>query len=541
MAQRQGSCPRTNRLWACLALFLVLATVAWTRPPRHLLFASSMNNPPYEFVDALGRPAGYVNEIVRAVAKEEDLDVEIRPMPWKELREAFARGEVDCLTGMVFSEERAKTMEFTIPHSFVPYILITRKTETRISSERDLAGRDVEVLGGSIMAEHLASLGIPFRAMPSHEASILELASGRGDAAIVPEFTFMFFCQNRGISNLRANPCEIFPTKRCFAVHLGDNRLLAQLNEGLFLLKQNGTLDAIYARNLGALEGAQVPFALALKRSSKLLLPIVLALGLAGALAWSFALKRMVTARTKALEQTNRALGAANTALAEASQVDALTGLFNRRFLDLSLPTDVLLVQRSFRTMLNAGQDPIGSREDLIIYFLDLDHFKQINDIWGHQAGDAVLVQLARALKATTRATDSLVRWGGEEFLLVARRARRSMAPEVAQNLLELVRNHPFQLPGGEQIHLTISIGFTALPMHPLHPDLGTWQQALEVADQCLYAAKSSGRNRWVGALFQAERDPAPLGALPHWTVAEALKRELIHVHSSDPDFLWPA
>jgi polar amino acid transport system substrate-binding protein len=275
-----------------------LVATAQTPPRQHLVVASQLNNPPYEYLDEQGVPAGYVNDLIRAVAAQEGLTLEIRPLAWSEVRAAFDRGQVDAVTGMVFSEERAKVMDFTIPHSYVPYVLITRKGDLRIRSERDLAGMEVLVLGRSIMSEHLEAMGIPYRQTGTHEESVLELASGRADAALVPKYNYLYFTQKRGIRNLQALASEVYPTKRGFAVRKGDAALLARLNEGLFLVKQNGQMDAIYGRHLGALEAAEVPVSMLLSRSWRVLAPVGLGLGLVGVLIWSITLKRLVERRT---------------------------------------------------------------------------------------------------------------------------------------------------------------------------------------------------------------------------------------------------
>jgi len=252
------------------------------------------------------------------------------------------------------------------------------------------------------------------------------------------------------------------------------------------------------------------------------------------------ALEAMVATRTEALEASKKQLEKANRALEEASLVDPLTGLHNRRFLDLSLPTDALQAQRAFREHLDTGQDPLLNKEDILLFLMDIDHFKSVNDTHGHLAGDLVLKQLSEILRANTRATDSLVRWGGEEFLLVARRTRRSGAPAIANGLLEAIRACTFVLPGGVEFQKTWSIGFTALPVHPHHPELADWQQALKLADQCLYAAKNTGRDRWVGALMPPEGDVSLLEGMKTWDVGWAASKGLMEVTSSEPGFVWP-
>ena len=228
-------------------------------------------------------------------------------------------------------------------------------------------------------------------------------------------------------------------------------------------------------------------------------------------------------------------------ALQQASLVDSLTGLNNRRFLELYLTMDLESACRVFRDMLAAGQDTTASKEDILLFLMNLDQFNQVNVAWGRLAGDAVLAQLARAITAGTRRTDFRIRWEGDTFLVVARHARRSEAPTVARKLADLVRGHAFQVPGGARVQERVSIGYAALPLHPNHPELGDWQAGLAMAAQCLRAAKLTGRDRWVGATVEPDADPARFLGPKAWTVATALDQRLVRVRSSEPGFTWPA
>lgn len=240
------------------------------------------------------------------------------------------------------------------------------------------------------------------------------------------------------------------------------------------------------------------------------------------------------------IEENAKVLEVSRQALHEASLMDPLTGLHNRRFLDHSLDTDAQQARRAYQEMLAAGRDPEDGKEDILLYLMDLDYFKQVNDTWGQAAGDAVLCQLGQALKGITRKTDFRVRWGGGTFLVVARRARRSGAPTVARNLLAAVRDLTFQLPGGDQIRKRISIGFTALPLLPRNPALGTWQQGMTIAEQCLSAAKRSGRDRYVGAIFKTDAEPGKLAGGEAWDLPSAFEQGLVEVLCSEPGFVWP-
>ena len=195
----------------------------------------------------------------------------------------------------------------------------------------------------------------------------------------------------------------------------------------------------------------------------------------------SQALELVVKERTAELE-------AAYRRIEDASLRDPLTGLRNRRFLEQVLPADLDLALRRRRDGETDG--------DLVFFLLDLDHFKSVNDTWGHAAGDAVLVETARRLEGALRASDHLLRWGGEEFLAVARFIAREEGATLAEKLRRTIEAAPFELASGETIARTVSIGFAAYPSTDRHPESVGWEKILHYADLALYSAKESGRNR---------------------------------------------
>ncbi|HEX6098641.1 MAG TPA: two-component regulator propeller domain-containing protein [Thermoanaerobaculia bacterium] len=197
---------------------------------------------------------------------------------------------------------------------------------------------------------------------------------------------------------------------------------------------------------------------------------------------------RRLHARERVLEtlvkKRTRELETAYAQIEEASLTDPLTGLRNRRFLEQTIDADLEISSRG------------GVERDLVILMVDLDHFKSVNDRYGHAAGDAVLVELARLLQRTFRASDHVVRWGGEEFLIVARFIDGARAPELAEKLRAAVAEHPFELPDGTILRRTCSIGVAVWPMAPPV----TWERAVDLADAALYEAKRAGRDRWAAA-----------------------------------------
>jgi diguanylate cyclase (GGDEF)-like protein len=193
--------------------------------------------------------------------------------------------------------------------------------------------------------------------------------------------------------------------------------------------------------------------------------------------ARSAALERVVAARTEELR-------VAYARIEEASLTDALTGLRNRRYLEQTIGGDLAIAART-------------EGEDLIFLLVDLDHFKSVNDAYGHDAGDAVLVQIAAILRANFRTSDAIVRWGGEEFLVVVRFVDRARGGELAEKLRAAVEAHRFALPDGRTIARTCSIGVAAWPFSRSAPEAMTWHQVVGVADTALYQVKESGRNGW--------------------------------------------
>jgi predicted signal transduction protein with EAL and GGDEF domain len=97
------------------------------------------------------------------------------------------------------------------------------------------------------------------------------------------------------------------------------------------------------------------------------------------------------------------------------------------------------------------------------------------------------------------RETDTIIRWGGEEFLIVARNANYLEAEVLAERIRTLIAEYDFVLPDGKVLHKTCSIGLTTYPFIPTSVEAFTWEQVVDIADQCLYAAKRGGRNAWVG------------------------------------------
>jgi two-component system, cell cycle response regulator len=181
----------------------------------------------------------------------------------------------------------------------------------------------------------------------------------------------------------------------------------------------------------------------------------------------------------------------------ELSLTDSLTGLRNRRFIWQTIGYDLASCLRKYRAAHYAGNYPRYA--DVIFLVIDLDEFKLINDQYGHSAGDEILKQIANVLQSGCRAADTIVRWGGEEFLIVSRFSNREDAGVMAERFRSLIETAELKIGSQETIHITCSIGFAAFPFVRSNPDAFTWEQVIAFADGSLFAAKRSSRNAWIG------------------------------------------
>ncbi len=175
---------------------------------------------------------------------------------------------------------------------------------------------------------------------------------------------------------------------------------------------------------------------------------------------------------------------------------DPLTKAHNRRYLDRRLAEEVA---RSARYAL-----------DLSVLMLDIDHFKQVNDSYGHQAGDATLTTMSGLIKSALRDLDVVARYGGEEFMVICTNTAVDGAALVAERLRHLVESQPIEITGdsgtSQTIQISISIGVAGLSA-----GIDSQEKLVQAADRALYRAKEQGRNRVIVAAAEVGESTKPL------------------------------
>jgi len=163
---------------------------------------------------------------------------------------------------------------------------------------------------------------------------------------------------------------------------------------------------------------------------------------------------------------------------------DPLTGLYNRRELEQQLKDELARA--------------IRYKRPLSLLWLDVDHFKRINDRHGHLAGDEVLRRLSRLLQSRVRTIDYVARYGGEELVIVLPEVDENESLEMAERLRRLIESNPIPIAGDMEVKVTVSIGVASFPVHGRET-----AQLFKKADEAMYRAKQQGRNQVVGAVVE--------------------------------------
>ena len=193
-----------------------------------------------------------------------------------------------------------------------------------------------------------------------------------------------------------------------------------------------------------------------------------------------------------------------NLELQEISFTDVLTGVWNRRYMDEILTAEAGQVMRNYERARGSDIRKLDHR-DLVFIMVDVDFFKQVNDVHGHPAGDRLLQLVAQRLSTVVRKSDVLVRWGGEEFLIMSRSTDPSGTPAFCSRVLEVIASEPFDLGHGIVVRKTCSVGWAAFPWCRGAYETICAEESIALADAALYRAKARGRNQGIGIVSNDE------------------------------------
>ncbi len=268
---------------------------------RPVIVGGDRAYPPYEFLDRDGQPAGFNVDLTKAIANVMGMRVEFRFGAWSEMRDGLQQRKVDILQGLSYSEDRARTIDFSPPHTIVNHAIFARRDTPPVKTLDELRGKRVIVFRDGIMHERLKRMGFGpnLILVPTPAEAMRLLASGEGDYAVVAMLPGMYLIRELHLTNVTPVAKSVVSEQYCYGVLKGNRELLSRFTEGLAILVKNGRYQEIYNRWLGVNEPPRINKALVVKYGLLVLVPLLLVL--AGTVLWSRTLHRRVEARTAEL------------------------------------------------------------------------------------------------------------------------------------------------------------------------------------------------------------------------------------------------
>ena len=266
-----------------------------------IIVGTEVDYPPYSFSQN-GQPTGFNVELTQAIAEVMGLDIEIRTGPWAEMRQSLQDRKIQAISGMFYSEERARRIDFSPPYTIIQHAIFARRGSPAVNSVEELRGKELIVMRGDIMHDYVweDNLAGKIVVADTQAAALRLLASGQHDYALVAKLPGLYWVRELKLTNVVTVGPALHPSRYSYAVPKGNEAMLSRFSEGLAILKQTGRYQEIYDKWLGVLDPPGVSARRVFGYVALILAPILLVL--AGALVWSWSLRRQVATRTAELK-----------------------------------------------------------------------------------------------------------------------------------------------------------------------------------------------------------------------------------------------
>ncbi len=400
------------------------------------------------------KDTGIVSDYLKIISEKTGLRLNVLGHEsMHEIMGRFQRGECDLIPLIRENSDRQKLMRFTQPYAKGALVIATKKEQSFIADLADLEGKTVGIQSGTVAAEELRAmdLGIELIEFTTKEEGLEAVDKGEIYGFFGDLFSTSYAVQNDYVESMKISGRFGADMKAYMAVRKDDVLLAGIIDKVLNSISEEQK-RMIKQRWLSVEYEEIVDY--------KLMNEII---------ALFFIISIFFIYRYRVLSKHNEEL-------TRLSILDALTKLYNRRHLDKSLASVLELAKRY--------ETPFS------IILLDIDDFKEINDTFGHNEGDKVLISISKVLKQHSRENDVVGRWGGEEFLIICPHTKMEGARHLAELLCSMIDK---ELHAGD-INVTASFGVAEYAQEP------SVYKLITRADDALYKAKGSGKNRVVAA-----------------------------------------
>lgn len=408
---------------------------------------------PFEVIDQAGQHKGIAADLLQLVSERTGVRFALhRTQTWEESVAASQAGKCLAMSFLNRTPDRDRWLIFTEPLLIDPNVLITREEHPFIADVSRLSGKTIALPKATAMSERVARDFPNLKVLDttSENESLGWVSERKADMTLRSLIVAAHTIKDNGWFNLKiSGQIPGYENRLSLGVVRSETTLRDILDKGVATLTEQDRRQVVDRHvQMNVVTAVKTDYTLALSIGALLLVVVV-------SNAWWV-----------------RRLQAVNRQLKAMAETDPLTGLLNRNGLGNSFACDVERALRYGRP--------------LSVIMLDIDHFKAINDDFGHLMGDKVLAEVGHLLTLTTRNVDTVCRWGGEEFVVICHETPLGQAEMLAERLLQKARAHPFPT----YRMLTLSAGVA-------HVQPGDVPDTLVArADEALYSAKRNGRNR---------------------------------------------
>ncbi|QKI89324.1 diguanylate cyclase [Thiomicrorhabdus xiamenensis] len=414
---------------------------------------------PIDFVDENGQFSGISSELFHYIEEKTGLKFEVSPeYSWAQTIDMIKHKRLDLLSALTITEERKTYLKFTRPYLNFPTVVATRTGTPYLSNLKTLDTMKLAVVRG-YAAQEFIELNFPAAQLflvDSPLEGLKAVSKGDADGYVDNVAVIGHYIRTSGLGNLQVG--GELPFSKAISIGVRDDwpelqgildKVLAQLNPKELSEMQNRYLMVQYQSSFDW------------KTLLSLLVPLLIILA-------------VIAFYTLQLRKARQDLQEKNQILHKLSSTDYLTGVYNRSYIDKRLLSEIARAKRY--------QTPLS------ILLFDLDHFKSINDTYGHDMGDEVLQTFTEVITSSIREIDVFGRWGGEEFLLISPNTDIEQAYFLAERIRHEVNNVHFR----QKIRLASSIGVAELRADE------NLSEIVKRADEAVYSAKEQGRDQTV-------------------------------------------
>jgi diguanylate cyclase (GGDEF)-like protein len=412
---------------------------------------------PYEKITESGEHIGILADFQalwsQKIGKEISL---IKTESWSQSLEYIKQGRCDILSSAQVTEQRLEFLNFTQPFVVYPIVLATRNNDLLYESFSQLLEKQLAIVKGYAIIEVLRKKypQIKIVEVANAKEGLLLVSKGKAFGYIDTVATIAYQSQAHGILNLKMLSVLDESYSMAIGIRKDEPLLLSIFDKAVASLTEEER-HTILNRWVAIQYAEPVNYSL----YWKIIGTILFILGL-------------MTYRNRIISRYNTQLRQLNQQLEHLSNTDPLTGVLNRHALGKLFHHEIARCER-YQTR-------------FAVIMADIDHFKQINDLYGHNTGDRVLKEIAHILTQNIRKNDAVGRWGGEEFIIACPQTDQQGALRLSESLRVLIEQHHFDMASS----ITSSFGVTVYNGHE------STESFIKRVDDALYHAKHSGRNR---------------------------------------------